>query len=73
MKKIKRFNMIMMEKMTDFSKYSLFAALICFLLFLLMYRQPVPCIVLAVVLYVFLKFTHFVYEIILKVLGEVGK
>lgn len=72
MKTIKIMRTMVTGKLDSFNKFALFTSLLLFLIFFLIYRDALSSVVLAIVFHIYLRLTHFVFEVIEKVLGEVG-
>lgn len=73
MKTIKIVRTMVTGKMDSFNKFALFTSLFLFLILFVIYRDVLSSVVLAVVFHIYLRVTHFIFEVIEKVFGEVGK
>lgn len=69
--KLRKVKKVVTGEMSDFSKYCVFASILWFLFFLVVYHEVLPCVILTVFVYLFLKVSHFLYDVIGKVFGEV--
>lgn len=73
MKFMKTMKTMVTGKLDSFSKYSIFAALVLFLIFLIAYKDVLSTAVLAIVFHIYLRLSHFIFDVIEKVSGEVEK
>lgn len=59
-------------KLDSFNRFALFSALLVFLIFFIAYKDVLSSAVLAVVFHLYLRLTHFIYDIAENVFTGAG-
>lgn len=72
MKLIKTVKILVTGKLDFFNRFALFSALLLFVLFFIGYKDALSSAVLAVVFHLYLRLTHFVYDIAESVFTGAG-
>lgn len=63
MKTIRTLKTLITGKLDSFNRFALFASVLIFVIFFIGYRDLLSSLVLAVVFHLYLRLTHFIYDI----------
>lgn len=70
--KLRKIRKEVFKGISDFGKFNMFTCMLLFLFFLIWYRQALPCLILSIFMYIFLKVSHFLFDIIQRISSEVS-